>query len=369
MPARKPVRRSRSLLSQFIAGAGWVSVLALWLAAASQYISPVSFRYLAVFGLAFPVLLGGTFFLFVTALLFARRTAWITGLGLLTCVMSVRRYVPINIPSPAPRNSLKVLTYNTMQFGSGEHDERGRNRVAVYMVASGADIVCYQEGHASWQEWKKNILPVIDRYYPYRDTVNYQSSNNLGCFSKYPIVGREIIYTVGFNSSVAFEVELKRGDTLLVVNNHFASNKLNAEDRSIYKKMVKDPEDAPVERGVRQLVSKIVRAAETRALQADSVARYIERHRRNRSVIVCGDFNDTPVSYCRHRMSEGFIDAYETTGQGVGRSFNRDAIYVRIDNLFCSPDLKPFGARVDNSISVSDHYPLYASFKRREKKK
>lgn len=255
-----------------------------------------------------------------------------------------------------------------MQFGAGEHDERDRNSVAVYMANSGADIICFQEGHASWQEWKKFITPVVARHYPYRDTVDISSGNNLGCFSKYPIVGREIIYTVGLNSSVAFKVELKQGDTLLVVNNHFASNKLDAKDRSVYQQLVKDPENAPVKTGIRQLVAKVTAGAYARALQADSVARYVAAHRNNYSVVVCGDFNDTPISYSRHRMAEGLIDAYEATGQGVGRSFNRDAIYVRIDNMMCSPDLRPYGARVDNSITASDHYPLYAHFQRKEKK-
>lgn len=357
-----------SLFVRILVGAQWASVLGLWLSVASQYVSPVTFRYMSVMGLAFPVLFVGTAFLLVTALLFARRTAWIAGIGLLTCVMSVRRYFPVNFPSPPPKQSLKILTYNTMQFGAGDHDERDRNSVAVYMANSGADIICFQEGHASWQEWKKFITPVVARHYPYRDTVDISSGNNLGCFSKYPIVGREIIYTVGLNSSVAFKVELKQGDTLLVVNNHFASNKLDAKDRSVYQQLVKDPENAPVKTGIRQLVAKVTAGAYARALQADSVARYVAAHRNNYSVVVCGDFNDTPISYSRHRMAEGLIDAYEATGQGVGRSFNRDAIYVRIDNMMCSPDLRPYGARVDNSITASDHYPLYAHFQRKEKK-
>lgn len=119
-----------------------------------------------------------------------------------------------------------------------------------------------------------------------------------------------------------------------------------------------------MKQGIRQLVPKIAEATVARAVQADSVARYVSAHRRGRSAIVCGDFNDTPISYSRHRMAEGLTDAYVATGQGVGRSFNRDAIFVRIDNMFCSPDLRPYGACVDKSIAVSDHYPLYCNFKR-----
>ncbi len=339
------------------------------MSAASQYVSPVAFRYASVFGLAFPVLLAGTAFLMVTALLFARRTAWISFLGLLTCVMSIRRYVPVNLPSPPPRHSLRVLTYNTYRFGNSARNEQDRNVVADYMRKSGADIICFQEGHTTPTDWDKYITPLLSQSYPYRDTTNLNFNNNLGCFSKYPILRKKLVYSVGFNASVAYEILWQHNDTLLVVNNHFASNKLNPEDRDMYKKIVKDPETAPVKSGLRQLLKKVTDAAVIRAHQADSVARYIAVHRRGRSVIICGDFNDTPISYSRHRMSEGFTDAYVATGFGVGRSFNRDAIFVRIDNMFCSSDLRPYGAHVDKNIVVSDHYPLYCNFKRKETKK
>lgn len=369
MPARKPKRRPLSWFARLMAGAGWCSVVGLWIAAGSQYVSPVTFRYVGVLGLTFPMFLGGTVLLFVASLLFARRIAWITLLGLLTCVMSIRRYVPVNIPSPPPKHSLRVLTYNTLKFGSGAHDGKDRNIVAQYMLQSGADVICFQEGHTSPTEWDRHITPLLRDAYPYRDTLNFNFNNNLGCFSKYPIVSREVVYRVGFNASVAYEIVLKQGDTLLVVNNHLASNKLGPADREMYKKIVKDPDDAPMKQGIRQLVPKIAEATVARAVQADSVARYVFAHRRGRSTVVCGDFNDTPISYSRHRMAEGLTDAYVATGQGVGRSFNRDAIFVRIDNMFCSPDLRPYGACVDKSIVVSDHYPLYCNFKRIDTKK
>ncbi len=364
MAARKTKRRSWSRFSKFVAGAQWCSVGGLWLSAASQYVSPATFRYAAVMGLSFPVWLVGTAFFLVFSLLFARRTAWISALGLLSCVMSIRCYVPVNLPSPPPRRSIRVLTYNTMQFGAAAHDEHDRNAVAAYMLKSDADIICYQEGHTTPKEWEKYIIPLLRKTYPYRDTTSFASYNNLGCFSKYPIVSSELVYRTGFNASLAYKIVCDGGDTLLVVNNHFASNRLNPEDRKIYKQMVKDPEDAPMKRGVRLLVKKVTDAAVLRAGQADSVSKYIATHRQNYPVIVCGDFNDTPISYCRKKMAKGMTDAYVATGMGVGRSFNRDAIFVRIDNMFCSPDLKPYGAHVDNSINVSDHYPLYCNFKR-----
>ena len=69
-----------------------------------------------------------------------------------------------------------------------------------------------------------------------------------------------------------------------------------------------------------------------------------------------------------YRMPKGdrtipLTDAYRATGNGIGRSFHKDAIYVRIDNIFCSDHWKPFAAMVENSVDYSDHYPVSAYLK------
>lgn len=135
---------------------------------------------------------------------------------------------------------------------------------------------------------------------------------------------------------------------------------LSQDDRSQYHEMVVNPENSTPQASSRMLVSKISNASVVRSRQTVITAAYVERLlKAGKSVILCGDFNDTPISYTRHRIaSTGLTDAYVTTANGIGRSFNRDAIYVRIDNMFCSPDWKPYDCQVDASIKESDHYPI-----------
>lgn len=139
---------------------------------------------------------------------------------------------------------------------------------------------------------------------------------------------------------------------------------LSQDDRSQYHEMVVNPENSTPKASSRMLVSKISNASVVRSRQTVITAAYVERLlKAGKSVILCGDFNDTPISYTRHRIaSTGLTDAYVATANGIGRSFNRDAIYVRIDNMFCSPDWKPYDCQVDASIKESDHYPIISSF-------
>ena len=128
-------------------------------------------------------------------------------------------------------------------------------------------------------------------------------------------------------------------------------------DRKNYKQIVMNPQDADEVKGKRAIVKKIVDATYERAHQADTVANYVARHD-DKKIILMGDINDTPVSYTHHRFTENLTDVYRATGNGFGRSFHLDAIYVRIDHIFCSSHFKPFSARVDQTVPFSDHYPV-----------
>ena len=86
--------------------------------------------------------------------------------------------------------------------------------------------------------------------------------------------------------------------------------------------------------------------------------------RDGKTFIVCGDFNDTPISYAHHLFCRRMTDAYRATANGIGRTFNRNAMYVRIDHIFCSEEWKPYACTVDRAAEASDHYPISCYLKR-----
>lgn len=349
---------------RLVGGAAWFATGALCLCAASTLVSPAHCRFLGVVGLGFPFFLAGVLFMLALTLLLSQRHAWIPLIGLVACFSPIRTYCPVNFPTSPPDGSLKVLTYNTQNFGSAQRDQEGRNRAAAYMASSGADIVCFQEGSTVPPSvFSDEVLPAVRDVLPYFDTVNIEN-NILGCFTRFPIVGKRILCRNQTNGAAVFCLLLAPGDTLRVVNCHLESMHLSLDDRQKYHHMVRSPEESDVDGSSRLLVSKISRAAVERARQADLVADYVESQQ-GKSLLLCGDFNDSPISYTRRRIARRLTDAFKATGNGVGRSFNRDAIYVRIDYIMCSKDWKPYGCRVDRSATASDHYPVFAYLKRR----
>lgn len=140
--------------------------------------------------------------------------------------------------------------------------------------------------------------------YPYR-RINVVGSgsgytNRIACYSRFPILSARVLdYASSYNGSVLYELKLNE-DTITLINNHLESNKLTKADKDIYEEILKAPETEKVKSGARLLLHKLAEASAIRAPQADTIAREIASSR-HPSVIVCGDFNDTPISYA-HRV-------------------------------------------------------------------
>ena len=354
-----------------MAGCALAVVALLWVSAASVHVHPDGLGILAWMGLMFPAFLAGGVCMLVFTLLLCRQRVWIPIVGLLGCCLTIRQYVPVNLPSPAPKQSLKLMSFNVMGYNPKEKDADGRTSMLRYLSRSGADIICAQEAALiNGKLWKESHGDPFVRTLPYCDTVQIigpGGTNGLTVFSRYPIVGKRKLCSSATNGAALFKILIGKGDTLNVINCHFESNHLSAEERSAYREMVHQPGRQELKEGEREhlsIVRKFSQSAVERARQADSVASYVARHP-ERSFVVCGDFNDTPVSYSRHRIAQVLDDAYEQTGNGIGRSFNRDAIYVRIDHLFVSPEWRVFSCRIDRSSGqLSDHYPITCHIKR-----
>lgn len=364
-PEQSPFAR---FVSALVAGASWLSVLSLWLCAASVYVNPSHFKWLGVLGLAFPLFLAGTVAMLFVSLLFAPRRSWIPLLGLLACFGSIRTYVPFNPFRSAitpDDGDLRVVSYNTHFFNHA--NDRTFDGISQYLRDLHADVICFQEGPRDEENNAKIHAQFADTRTPHYDYYDAGGAA-LGLISAYPLLRRETISLFEGNGVVAYWLQLPEGDTLLVLNSHLRSNLLTPDERKEYSTLIHDrearQEDVVVQTSTR-LASKIAGSSHIRAAMADTMATFLAQHT-ELPTIVCGDFNETPISYSRYRMvRSGLTDAYRTAANGIGRSFNRDAIWVRIDHTFCSSHFEVLNSRIDHEAQYSDHYPIISTFRRK----
>lgn len=312
----------------------------------SPYISPAEHAIWACSGLLFPFFFLLNFAFLLLWLIARRWFAILPLLTLLVCWNATWTYCPVNKPLEPQKRTLKLLTYNVFNFSGG------KDSILTYLNKSKADIICLQECTQD-----KQIKESLSSY-PYYKHLALAGESGIACFSRFPILSAERIpYESMNNGSMLYRLRVE-DDTLIVINNHLESNKLNSEDKEIYNHLLKSPNQQNVEEGGKLLLHKLADAVKIRAVQADSIAAFISRNS-SPFMLVCGDFNDSPISYAHRVIGQGLQDAYAEGGRGLGISYNRDHFYFRIDHIFAGNAFRVLQCKVDRSIIASDHYPVW----------
>ena len=355
-----------SLIHSMIAMLNFICALFFIVTAFSDAISPNQIILFPYLGLFFPFLLIINFFFLIYWLIVRKWMMFFIILcSFLMCWKRVTLYVPFH-PIPvdvSEKNVIKVLTYNVMAFGYQNHTTTEPNPIIQYIADSGADIVCLQEYMVGTQAniiTQEKVEKALNMY-PYNYTVPLVKKNRysigLAIFSKYPIRNsRKIRYDSTFNGSTVHELDVK-GKKLLVVNNHFESFKLTMEDRSKYAEFIKTMNTDTFDEFKETVQQKFGTAYMIRAEQAEIVTEEIQQLQGD-YLIVCGDYNDTPISYVYRKIKDSMVDAYASSGNGPGITYHQNYFWFRIDHIIHSRNMKAYKAKVDN-ISFSDHYPMW----------
>ena len=320
------------------------------------WINPSTFRWSVSLTLMFPFLLTANVgFLLVWLVFYSRKWLW-SFAALVLCVGQIRTYCPVNIPQPVPKGSIKVVSYNLFNFFGLYTDTLNRAQTLDYLAKSDADIICAQEAQYNTKAGKQ--VAEATKHWAYRDTVNMESEfNPLMICSNFPIIDHHVIRSPSKSHACAvYRLKIEH-DTVVVVNCHFVSNGISSDDKKAYHDILVASEEGNSKDDLLRLCRKVNEAGMKRAEQADSLAAYLETLG-DVPVIVCGDFNDSPLSYVHHRLTRNLSDAYTASGNGPGITYYRSAMLFRLDNILCSHHWRSFGANVDSRQKMSDHYPI-----------
>ena len=349
----------KTILKNVFTGASVATAVMLVFVAYSDHIDPEQQPFLGCAGMVFPFFLLANLLILVGWLIINWRRAWIPLAAYLLAIPAIRVYFPINFHHEPPAGSLKVISYNVDCYNEVKESPNSQVLIYNYLKQQNADIVCLQE----------DIVAVVDSLhsisllYPYNDTVQLGTVssaviNAVGIHSRYPILRKEkILIPSQGNGAALFFLQIGN-DTVCVVNFHLETTHLSNVDRKRYNDMISgdmDHEEAQAE--TRMIIGKLSSAMGKRARQADMLHEYIERNSRY-PLIVCGDMNDTPISYVRRTIAQGLTDCFVESGSGLGFSYRKKGFRFRIDNIFCSSHYKPYNCHIDDTVEASDHFPV-----------
>lgn len=354
------IKQIKRFTIQVVAGANIATVIIMLLVGYSDRLNPAAHPLLSTLGMTFPFFVVANLLFLFFWLTFKWTKAWIPIVGFFLAYGPIHIYMPFHMSQEVPDSTFKLVSYNVCGYGGNYKYENGFEKVRDYLCDEKADIVCVQEDNDTRRHY---VFKEYEKIFAYNDTVvlsnTKQSFNAVGIHTRFPIVRCERIdyHTESNNGSVAWWLQVGK-DTLIVVNNHFESCHLNNNDRRQYKQILKGQlESDSIRKESKLLMVKLAEANAKRSVQIDRVCEYVREHA-GYPIVVCGDFNDNPLSYSRYAMSKVLKDCYVETGRGIGLSFNQRAFLFRIDHVFCSENIQPFNCKVDNNMDASDHYPI-----------
>ena len=337
-------------------GANLCTILLLWLCVALTFVSPELIPRVSLLTLGFPIFLAVDLLFVLFWLLFHARLVWVPIVGMLLVGGYVLDYCPLNFGSnhSASDSTLSIVTFNV---GCMTTDEQ-RDELMRFINVVDADIICLQEFYPKFIAYHKEWF----------DSTGYQSLqfNTVAVLSRLPFLSDtiHINYPTRSNHSMACWIDLG-GDSLLIINNHLESNHLSPEERDEYTNAITDPNRESIKSSSRKLMSKLSEAAAYRGAQTDSICAILERYA-GHPTIVCGDLNDTPISYTYQRLSRRLTSAYREAGFGPGFTFSRRSFPVHIDHLFFSNHWTCTSCNIDRTVLSSDHYPLIVRLSKKE---
>lgn len=354
--SKKPQNSLGRVLRGMLVGANIATIALLWASVLSTCLPPDHFPRLSLMGLAFPVFLAVNILFLPVWLLFHARMAWLPLVGVAVAGSYVLDYCPMNRGGEVGDSAMCVISYNVGAVSGKE----GRDSLWSYLGRMHPDIVCLQEASPTWldsREAKEDMR---------RLGLSCLGGKNVYILSRWPMrkANINIKYETRGNGSYACWV-MCGADSMLVVTNHLESNRLSSEEKDEYRQIIHDPQGGKVRHEGRALAGKLAQAARLRGPQADSLCALADRYSAY-PTLMCGDFNDTPISYTYQQLSRHLTSSFRESGRGLGFSFNQDEFFVRIDHIFHSAHFQSTHTLIDSHIDLSDHYPIVSYLQRRD---
>ena len=343
-----------------------VGLFAMVLSVVNPYIDPNRFIWTSVFGLAFwPIFLFNVFILFLLVLLWSKK-AWISVLALLIAVPGLRRSFSIGDQSEAI-GSIRVMTYNVHDFRHTVEEmekEEFANQLIGIVREQNPDLLCCQEFSA----FKKKVTR-SQCIQDFADAVGFQyvyynKKRNYGgnvVFSKYPIEKVEDDSGFAQENTYGVMVSVDAGDKgkFYLANVHLLSYRITDNEIDI---LVSPSERQMVLDTIgKSLLHKLGYAFK---LRSEEMAQMMEGLPANGSpVLVCGDFNEPPMSYNYRQMQKaGYVDTFTKAGRGIKSTYAGKLPLLRIDYIWANDRVTPLCFK-RNRIKASDHYPIVLDFK------
>lgn len=340
-------------------------VLALLVTYLSVFVSPADFWILAFFGLAYPYILLINILFVIFWLLTRWKLSFFSLLAILSGTNHLQNYFQLG-EKTSVREGVSICSYNVKHFFGmtpGVEGKKIEEQIAEYLRSKNADIICLQEMNASSME---DFNPFPDIRGEKKISVNAtRLTQHTGpvVFTRHTILNSEEISFDDSENRIVFADIKIDSDTLRIYSCHLQSYRLNRTDFHSLESLSIDYQNKGFQ-NLRQLGIKFKEAFIKRTAHAKALNNNIRQS--PYPVVVCGDFNDSPVSYTYRTVRGQLNDAFVESGSGTGNTYAGHLPSFRIDYILHSKIFLARNFKIDR-VPYSDHYPVNCTLLRSEK--
>jgi len=353
------IRWLRILINSLCIGAG----LSLFLAYLAPFLLPTENSFIPFFGLAYPVIVLIFLLLLLIQLFFNKW--WSLGMFVLLLCGGSLHFRSLTLGSDnetGGQATFRVMSFNVRLFDvynpNPKIAQQTRKDIVAYLHHEKPDVVCFQEFYCQDAPTnfltKDTIIPVLGiKDYQERYAHSREGRRNFGIaiFTRFPIVEKgEIHFDLNpnsFNYAIYSDIVFEK-DTIRIYNAHLQSIHLNSDETETLV-------DGDVESGLGHVLKKIQKAYPERASQAKKLMQHIRTS--PHPVVVCGDFNDTPMSFTYSQFNTVLIDAFRNCASGYGKTYVGRIPAGRIDYIFHSEELQSTRFNIQKK-ALSDHLAI-----------
>jgi endonuclease/exonuclease/phosphatase family metal-dependent hydrolase len=271
---------------------------------------------------------------------------------------------------------LKIITYNTQLFGLYQNESSVDIVNTEYMPAmdsflqvlkkENADVVCLQEVYSKAGGLKALALFLkAEGGYDHSQTYTLSERRPYGMIvlSKYAIKRWKPLPLGSNTGNMAMWVDIeipseyafRRNAQIRIYNLHLQSFRFAKKDYEVMQKQ-KEQKEIDME-GSKGIISRLRLGYQRRAQQVGIVKQSVLNC--DLPKVICGDFNDIPVSYSYRQLSAGMRDAFVEAGRGLETTYKGSMPSFRIDYVLFDNPMRAVNYKSIKEVP-SDHKLLVA---------